>query len=113
MAKNFDVLINTINGKYYKQFISKRDKVFSEEDLRVAFSSLVDSICEQNDISIPEERHEYSVYKGRIDSLYGEVILEYKAPNLLDSNNSSKKNQDRKSTRLNSSHVKTSYAVFC
>lgn len=93
MAKNFDVLINTINGKYYKQFISKRDKVFSEEDLRVAFSSLVDSICEQNDISIPEERHEYSVYKGRIDSLYGEVILEYKAPNLLDSNNSSKKNQ--------------------
>ena len=93
MAKNIDVLINTINGKYYKQYISKRDKVFSEEDLRVAFSSLVDSICEQNDISIPEERHEYSVYKGRIDSLYGEVILEYKAPNLLDSNNSSKKNQ--------------------
>jgi len=92
MAEKIDLLINSINGKYYSEFIAKRNKISSEEDLRVSFSSLIDLICQENGISIPEERHEYSVYKGRIDSLYGEVILEYKAPNLLDNSNNSKKN---------------------
>lgn len=58
MTQTIDVLINAINGNYYSQFISKRDTIFCEEDLRVAFSSLIDMICQQNDINIPEERHE-------------------------------------------------------
>ena len=94
MAKNIDLLINKINGHYYKSFLSKRDKIFSEEDLRVAFSSLIDLICNDYQVNIPEERHEYSVYKGRIDSLYGEVILEYKTPKYLTNSNSSAKNSN-------------------
>lgn len=92
MFSNIDLLFNKLNGKYFNNFITKRDKITSEEDLRVAFSSLIDFICDENNITIPIERHEYSVYKGRIDSLYGEIILEYKSPNLLDFSNSNVKN---------------------
>src|SRR5699024_11663057 len=38
----------------------------------------------------------------------GVIVLQYGRSNLL-----SRRGQDRKSTRLNSSHVSTSYAVFC
>lgn len=89
---NIDILINTINWQYYDFFIKQRNTISSEEDLRVKFSSLIDQICKDNGIEIPEEHHEYSVYKGRIDSLYWEVILEYKEPHYLDNSNSSKKN---------------------
>ncbi len=89
---NIDILINKINGKYFKYYISKRDTISSEEDLRVAFSSLIDIISKENNVAILEEHHEYSVLKGRIDSLYGEVIVEYKEPHYLDSSNSSSKN---------------------
>ena len=92
MFSNIDLLFNKLNGKYFNNFINKRDKIRSEEDLRIVFSSLIDFICNENSIEIPEERHEYSVYKGRIDSLYGEIILEYKSPNLLDFSNSNVKN---------------------
>ena len=92
MSSNIDLLFNKLNGRYFNNFISKRNKIMSEEDLRVAFSSLIDFICNENNIEIPEERHEYSVYKGRIDSLYGEIILEYKSPNFLDFSNLNVKN---------------------
>ncbi len=89
MIKNIDILINKLNGKYYQFFLSKKEKVFSEEDLRVAFSSLINNICQENSIIIPEERHEYTVFRGRLDSLYGEVIIEYKEPKYLKDDNSS------------------------
>lgn len=89
---NIDLVIKKINGQYYKIFSSKRDKLFSEEDLRVSFSSLIDLICKENGIEIPEEHHEYTVLKGRIDSLYGEVIIEYKEPHYIDSSNQTSKN---------------------
>src|SRR3989442_4829305 len=41
------------------------------------------------------------------------VRLGYKAPVLRDIANGSQSFADRKSTRLNSSHVRISYAVFC
>lgn len=89
---NIDLLINKINGKYFKYFISKRNLLSSEEDLRVTFSSLIDIISQENKVTILEEHHEYTVLKGRIDSLYGEVIVEYKEPNYLGNSNSSQKN---------------------
>ena len=89
---NIDLVIKKINGVYFKEFISKRERISSEEDLRVAFSSLIDLISKENSINIPEEHHEYTVLKGRIDSLYGEVIIEYKEPKYLDSSNDSKNN---------------------
>ncbi|MCK5241602.1 hypothetical protein KAR34_04050 [bacterium] len=69
--KNIDLLLNNINGEYYKYFISKRNKITSEEELRVAFSSLINSISSKYKINIAEEHHEYTILKGRVDSLYG------------------------------------------
>ena len=92
MVNGIDIIISELNGQYYNNFVLKREKIFSEEDLRVAFSSLIDLICNDYEIAIPEERHGYSVYKGRIDSLYGEVILEYKTPHYLSDSNASQKN---------------------
>jgi len=93
MSKNIDLVINKINGQYFRNFISKRDHISSEEDLRVAFSSLINLICTENQIIIPEEHHEYTVLKGRIDSLYGEVIVEYKEPHYLNTSNNSPSNE--------------------
>ena len=56
MSSNIDLLFNKLNGRYFNNFISKRNKIMSEEDLRVAFSSLIDFICNENNIEIPEER---------------------------------------------------------
>ena len=56
MSSNIDLLFNKLNGRYFNNFISKRNKIMSEEDLRVAFSSLIDFICNENNIEIPEEK---------------------------------------------------------
>lgn len=90
---NIDLLIKSINGKYYQLYLSKRNHISSEEDLRVGFSSLIDIISKENGIVVPEEHHEYTVLKGRIDSLYGQVIIEYKEPNYIDNINLSQKNR--------------------
>lgn len=89
---HIDLLIKKINGKYFKDFSSKRNNITSEEDLRILFSSLINRICQENAVEIPEEHHEYTVLRGRIDSLYGEVIIEYKEPMSLAESNKSKKN---------------------
>lgn len=93
MTLKIDQIIKNINGTAYSKFLDARERLFSEEDLRVAFSSLFNQILQENDISINQERHELAVYKGRIDSLYGEIIIEYKAPKLLADDNESSKNK--------------------
>lgn len=92
MTSGIDILIKKLNGRYYKIFLDKKEKIFSEEDLRVSFSSLIGLISEENSIIIPEEHHEYTVLRGRIDSLYGEVIIEYKEPKYLADTNLSPRN---------------------
>src|SRR5699024_12344074 len=53
---------------------------------------------------VDEQTLENGIYKGMVESL-GDPYSTYYAPDELE--------QDRKSTRLNSSHVSISYAVFC
>lgn len=93
MSIKLDQIIKNNNGDFYNLFVSKMDSVFSEEDLRIHFSSILTRIIDNNNLKINIERHEYSVLKGRIDSLYGNVILEYKTPRYISKNNDSFPNQ--------------------
>lgn len=63
----------------------------SEEELREMFSLRVLPFIGIPDSSVTHIRHEYSVLKGRIDSLYGCAILEFKSPGELPQHNSNKK----------------------
>lgn len=63
----------------------------SEEELREMFSLRVLPFIGIPDSSVTHIRHEYSVLKGRIDSLYGCAILEFKAPGEIPQHDSNKK----------------------
>src|SRR5690606_40672191 len=73
---------------------------------------------------IPSSAENYSLLlcvlgEGEVKNDYREVCEQYiqgnteTAATVFEKIKSSFKHQDRKSTRLNSSHVKISYAVFC
>ena len=49
----------------------------SEENIRLGFSELISQFIKKSEIDI-EGNHEYELAKGRIDSKYGGVIIEYK-----------------------------------
>ena len=92
MATDISIAIEKIKKPYYIDFTLKRKGCFNEEDLRILFASLISSVSEKSNLKISESRHEYSVFNGRIDSLYGHIILEYKEPNHLSLHNNSPKN---------------------
>src|SRR5690348_17654527 len=53
---------------------------------------------------------------GELENVIGQVAASYEAGRLIDGLSTAQlpnKRQDRKSTRLNSSHPSISYAVFC
>ncbi|MCX6380932.1 MAG: N-6 DNA methylase [Armatimonadetes bacterium] len=52
----------------------------SEEDVRLGCSHLISNFLKKADIEV-KGQHEYGLAGGRIDSLYGGVIIEYKDPN--------------------------------
>ncbi len=51
----------------------------SEEDVRHACNTLIDEFVKKAGLSV-KGRHEYGLAGGRIDSKYGGVVIEYKAP---------------------------------
>ena len=63
----------------YNEFSRYLPLCATEEELREMFSMRVLPKLDIPDENISHIRHEYSVVKGRIDSLYGSVILEFKA----------------------------------
>lgn len=65
----------------------------TEEELREMFSLRVLPFIGIPDSSVTHIKHEYSVLKGRIDSLYGCAILEFKAPGEIPQHSSSVKFQ--------------------
>src|SRR6266576_4976963 len=50
---------------------------------------------------------------GHFDAAGGERLLRFRHEHLGHEQRSRRRHEDRKSTRLNSSHVEISYAVFC
>jgi len=77
----------------YKVFNKYKGTCSSEQDLREMFSQRILSGFGFTDEMISHIKHEYSVIHGRIDSLYGHAILEFKAPGVIPKNHKSKKFQ--------------------
>lgn len=75
----------------YSTFVKYIQTCSSEQDLREMFSQRVLSGFGFTDEMVSHVKHEYSVLHGRIDSLYGHAILEFKAPGTVPKNRSSKK----------------------
>ena len=54
MTLKIDQIIKNINGTAYSKFLDARERLFSEEDLRVAFSSLFNQILNRNVIFLKD-----------------------------------------------------------
>ena len=74
---------------------SSNNNIGKEENFRTDMAIILNKIF--SDLQIQEKvtpEQEYSVYKGRIDSLYGNIIIEYKAPNKINNNINSSSNKE-------------------
>src|SRR5690606_40203780 len=70
------------------------------------------------DINIEEDTEQFTPMTSRIAHLMvidmlAVAVTQRRGPEFITHLNAIKRSIDRKSTRLNSSHVKISYAVFC
>ena len=82
---------DNIDFIYKKVLVSAESNIGKEENFRMEMAILLNKIF--IDLNIKEKvniEQEYSVYRGRIDSLYGNIILEYKAPKKIIMNASNK-----------------------
>src|SRR5690606_42118037 len=75
-----------------------RDRDFQ---LTTSFGSFLALVCKRKWLNVPKKNQRMQVTKSTDDLLHIEDPSE------------TQWEEDRKSTRLNSSHVKISYAVFC
>jgi len=75
----------------FKTFTHYLQACSNEEELREIFSSRVLPELGIPDSKITHIKHEYSVVHGRIDSLYGSAILEFKSPGSIPNYSTSKK----------------------
>lgn len=72
----------------YEKFKAHIHSCKNEEELKILFAT---KILSSIDLKLEDIRHELSVIKGRLDSLYGTVILEFKAPGEIPAFKSDKK----------------------
>lgn len=86
-SKGMNIDINEL----YPIFIKYLKNCSSEQELREMFSQRILSSLSLTDEMVSHVNHEYSVLKGRIDSLYGQLILEFKAPGIIPKYSSNKK----------------------
>ena len=102
-------LINNIDDIYKKINVSAKQNVGKEENFRTDMAIVFNKIFSDLNLSssiTPEQ--EFSVHKGRIDTLYGYIIIEYKAPQKIKNQKSQNKNYidqvDRQITGLASKY---------
>jgi len=88
------IFFDSINKKAREIFQTKKG-VGGEEDLRIECNILIRTIleCTQPETEF-DFQNEYTVINGRIDSLYKNIVFEYKAPGSLKNNNCSTKNRE-------------------
>lgn len=77
-------------NELYRSFLKYIKTCSSEQDFREMFSQRIFPSLGISDEMISHIKHEYSVINGRIDSLYGHVVLEFKAPGKLAKNRNTK-----------------------
>src|SRR6266581_734945 len=70
-------------GNLFEIFNRYLPNCSNEEELREMFTLRILPHLGLADTAITAIRHEYSILSGRLDSLYGSAILEFKAPGVL------------------------------
>lgn len=77
--RNLEALIEDHAKFMTEQMLKAVEWAGSEEDIRHACNKLIDEFIQKAGL-IVKGRHEYGIAGGRIDSKYGGVVIEYKAP---------------------------------
>jgi SAM-dependent methyltransferase len=81
-AANIEDLIHRYAVRMADEWPKIASSSQSEEDVRHDCNKIIDEFLDQGDIKV-KGRHEYGLAGGRIDSKYGGVIIEYKAPGVI------------------------------
>lgn len=84
-----------IDNIYKRTIMATQKNIGKEENFRLEIAFIINDIFKDLKIDLhinPEQ--EYSVAKGRIDSLYGNIIIEYKAPGKISPKNNSSNNEN-------------------
>ena len=80
-------LKDNIDVIYENVLKSSNNNIGKEENFRTDMAIILNRIFIELDIEDKiNAQQEYSVHKGRIDSLYGNIIIEYKAPGRINEN---------------------------
>lgn len=90
-----DYLFINLDNIYERVLLATQKNKGKEENFRIEIAIIINDIFRDLgiDSSIDSEQ-EYSVANGRIDSLYGNIIIEYKAPGKISENNNSPTNRE-------------------
>jgi hypothetical protein len=79
MKQNLEALIEDHANVMAERMVKAASWARSEEDIRHEVNKLIDDFIGKAGLSV-KGRHEYGLAGGRIDSKYGVVVIEYKAP---------------------------------
>lgn len=86
-------LIQAESPKVAKQILEVARDAVKEEDLRTGTATALAFFAQTARIRL-EARHEYTIGKGRADSVYSLVVIEYKIPGSMTADNSGLKNRE-------------------
>jgi hypothetical protein len=83
-----ETLIRTKAPEVADQILRIGASAHNEEELRIGVAALLKTFA--SEIGIPlEDRHEYSIARGRADSTYGRLVIEYEHPHAFTDTNAS------------------------
>lgn len=90
-----DYISKNIDSIYKKTVLATEKNKGKEENFRTEIAIIINDIFRDLNIdTIINPQQEYSVANGRIDSLYGNIIIEYKAPGKISDKNNSSANKE-------------------
>lgn len=90
-----DYLTTNIDSIYEKIISATQKNKGKEENFRIEIAIIINDIFRALGIdTVINPEQEYSVANGRIDSLYGNIIIEYKAPGRISDKNNSTANKE-------------------
>lgn len=91
-VSNINRLIIELAPKINRELKKLSNIAEKEEDLRIGVEKILLKVQDKIGIQL-EGKHEYTIGKGRVDSVYGSVIIEYKKPGTLSSKRDSTGNK--------------------
>jgi hypothetical protein len=94
VAKTLEDIITEQAPIVYEQIERAVDFADSEEDLRIEFEKAIEVFRKEADLPELKGHHEVTIGKGRADSVYDYVFIEYKKPGRLKESNDAPGNRE-------------------